>query len=80
MACKPCLCLSSKAMTLTGVVDRARSAMSGAYRCGTALDFDQLPLSSPVTGAPTVVFYFQICERHNNGLAVAFLSSLNAIL
>ena len=55
MACEPCPYLSSKAMTLTRAVDRAHSAMSGAYRCGTALDFDQLPLLSPVTGAPTVV-------------------------
>ena len=56
MARKPCLYLSSKAMTLMGVVDRAYSAFYGAYRCGTALDFDQLPLSSPATGAPTMFF------------------------
>ena len=40
--------------TSTGALDRARSDNCGAYRCGTALDFDQLPISSPVTGTPTI--------------------------
>ena len=49
-----CKYLSSKAKTSTGALDRARSACCGTYRCGTALDFDQLPISSPVTGTPTI--------------------------
>ena len=58
MAYKPCLYLSSKAMTLTRAVDRACSNSVGTYRCGTALDFDQLPLLSPVTGTLAVNIMF----------------------
>ena len=49
-----CKYLSSKAKTSTGALDRARSDICGAYRCGTALDFDQLPLLGPSMDAPAV--------------------------
>ena len=52
--CEPNSYLSSKAKMSTGVVDRACYGFNRTYRCGTALDFDQLPLLGPVTGAPAV--------------------------
>ena len=43
--CGPISYLSSKAKMSTGVVGPGLAPLfSGAYRCGTALDFDQLPL------------------------------------
>ena len=55
--------LSSKAKTAATAVDRAcaNEISPRAYRCGTALDFDQLPQLSPARGADAVQYLIYLC-------------------